>query len=177
MTFDPAAAEADLRLAVGIDGRRTAGLGGGQDADRGAEPGLGGIRLRVVGVGWATVELDRAANELGSTGRWDVGPAEPDMLLGATARIGRAAGGGPLAVLLEPSTEGRLAAFLARHGEAPAVLYLAPREGGLAAAVRRLASAGIRTRSGDGPLGPAALVLGRPAEEPQLVLVAVPSGP
>lgn len=131
----------------------------------------------VVGVGWATVELDRAATELRSTADYDVGPVEPDTLLGATARVGRAGGGGPVAVLLEPFTEGRLAAFLARHGEAPAVLYLAPREGGLEAAVGRLAAAGIRTRGGSGPLGPAALVLGRSADGPHLVLVAVPSEP
>lgn len=177
MTFDPAAAEADLLRAAGIGGARTAGPGRRQAADRSDDPVLGGIPLRVVGVGWATVELDRAATGLGSAGPWDVGSAEPDTLLGATARIGRADGGGPLAVLLEPFTEGRLAAFLARHGEAPVALYLAPRQGGLAAAVRRLAEVGIRTRAGHGPLGPAALVLGRAADEPQLVLVAVPSGP
>ena len=181
MTFDPAAAEAELLRATGIDAVRTAGRGAGPDADRADDGGtavvIGGIPLRVVGVGWATVELDRAATELHSTGRWEVGPAEPDTLLGATALIGRAAGGGPLAILLEPFTEGRLAAFLARHGEAPVALYLAPREGGLAAAVRRLTAAGIGTRGGDGPLGPAALVIGRAADQPQVVLVAVPSGP
>jgi hypothetical protein len=177
MTFDPPTAEADLLRAAGIGGARTAGAGRGQVADRAAEPVLGGIPMRVVGVGWATVELDRAATGLESSGRWDVGSAEPDTLLGATARIGRADGGGPLAVLLEPFTEGLLAAFLARHGEAPVALYLAPREGGLAAAVRHLAQVGVRTRVGDGPLGPAVLVLGRAADEPQLVLVAVPSDP
>ena len=166
MTFDPEAAEADLLQAAGM------GLGlhlGG------AAPTLGGISLQAVGIGWATVELDRAATELSSSAGYTVARAEPDMLLGATARIGRRRSGGPLAVLLEPFTEGRLAAFLARHGEAPAALYLAPSEGGLDALLGALAAAGIPTRAGTGPLGPAALVLGRPADEPQLVLVAVPS--
>lgn len=161
MSFDRVAAEADLLHTAGI----------------GASPVLAGIPLTVVGIGWATVDLDRAATDLESTGPYDVGPADPDTLLGATARIGRSAGGGPLAVLLEPFTEGRLAAFLARHGEAPAALYVAPRDGGLEAAMGRLAAAGTRIRAGHGPLGPAALVLGQSAEGPQLVLVAVPSGP
>jgi hypothetical protein len=165
--FDAEAAEADLLRATGI-GRRP---------DNGVGPALGGVPLRVVGIRWATVELDRAANELGSTAGYEVESAESDALLGATARIGRAAGGGPIAVLLEPFTEGRLAAFLARHGEAPAVLYLAPIDGGLEAAVARLAAARIRTRTEKGPLGPAALVLGRSADESQLILVAVPSEP
>ncbi|MDP9483713.1 MAG: VOC family protein [Chloroflexota bacterium] len=161
MIFDPARAEAGLL--------RTAGMGPG--------PALGGVELSVVGIGWATVELDRAATELGVTPGYEVESARPDTLLGATARIGRPGGGGPVAVLLEPFTEGRLAAFLARHGEAPAALYLAPRAGGLDAAVDRLAAAGIRTRAGSGPFGPAALVLGRSAGGPQVVLVAVPSDP
>lgn len=68
-------------------------------------------------VGWATVELDRAAAELagllvpGETFR----DAPDSELLGASCRIGRAATS--MIVLLEPSTEGRLAAALARHGE------------------------------------------------------------
>ena len=165
MTFDAEAAEADLLRAAGM------GLG---PRLGGAAPILGGISLQAVGIGWATVELDRAATELSSSAGYTVARAERDTLLGATARIGRRSGG-PLAVLLEPFTEGRLAAFLARHGEAPAALYLAPSEGGLDALLGALAAAGIPTRAGTGPLGPAALVLGRAADEPQLVLVAVPS--
>lgn len=168
MNFDAVTAEADLL--------RVTGIGGTGIVIDSAGPGLGGVPLSVVGIGWATVELDRAATELGSSG-YHVEPAELEVLLGATARVGRLADGGPLAILLEPFTEGRLAAFLARHGEAPAVLYLAPPAGELEAAVARLAAAGIRTRGGNGPLGPATLILGRPADEPQLMLVAVPSGP
>jgi hypothetical protein len=68
------------------------------------------------------VELDRAALELepllapGSAFE----PAAGCELLGATCRVGLArdgAAGASTIVLLEPSTEGRLAVTLARHGE------------------------------------------------------------
>jgi hypothetical protein len=73
-------------------------------------------------VGWATVELDRAAVELrpllepGSS----FAPATDCTVLGARCRVGRARDGAvdaPIIVLLEPSTEGRLTAVLARRGE------------------------------------------------------------
>lgn len=175
MTFDPAAAAAELLRAAGIAAQIAETGGPGPAAEADGEAILGGVSLRVVGVGWATVELDRAATELASSGPWRIEPAQPDTLLGATARIARPVDGRPVAVLLEPSTEGRLAAFLARHGEAPAVLYLGPPDGGLASVVGRLAAAGVRTRSGEGPLGPAALVLGRSLFEPLVVVVGVPS--
>jgi hypothetical protein len=171
VTFDPEVAEADLLRAAGVGVGPRLGIG------HGAGPDLGGIPMRVVGIGWATVELDRAATELASIAGGDIARAERDTLLGATARIRPGSGAGPAVILLEPFTEGRLAAFLARHGEGPAVLYLAPGQAGLESTVDRLAAAGIRTRVGIGPLGRAALVLGRPADEPQLVLVAVPSQP
>ncbi len=74
-------------------------------------------------VGWATVELDRAALELATLlkpgGRFE--PASDCAILGARCRVGRAGdpavAGAPVVVLLEPSTEGRLAATLARRGE------------------------------------------------------------
>jgi hypothetical protein len=73
-------------------------------------------------VGWATVELDRAALEL--MAMLEVGttfePASGSQALGARCRVGRARQGmgeAPLVVLLEPSTEGRLAGLLARRGE------------------------------------------------------------
>ena len=81
-------------------------------------------------VGWATVDLDRAALEL--TPRLVAGTAfqeAPDCdLLGGRCRIGRlaepGADGASLVILLEPSTEGRLAATLARHGEGPMAIWL-----------------------------------------------------
>jgi hypothetical protein len=148
-------------------------------------PSLGGLRLAIVAVGWATVELDRAAAALRpiDAAAGDPTLGEPssanarDELLGAGARLVGRPFDRPGLVLLEPSTEGRLAASLAHRGEGPAALYLAPVEVTLRAGVERLAAAGIRTRLGRGPFGDAALVLGRTPGSPQLVLVAVPSEP
>jgi hypothetical protein len=69
------------------------------------------------------VELDRAALELAMLlvpgGRFEPAPDCAD--LGARCRVGQAGdaavAGAPLVILLEPSTEGRLAATLARRGE------------------------------------------------------------
>lgn len=129
--------------------------------------------LVLAGIGWATVELDRADEELGP---WlgdrlaHAGEVEPH--LGAVARV-RAAGGmpGEAFVLLEPSTEGRLAASLARDGEGPCALYLRPTEGlrAWSAAARRR---GVRLgRARQGPLGASRLVLGGPPAGPHLLLV------
>ncbi len=184
MIADPA------ELATTLAGE--AGLAGvGVEGEGGRQVELGGVSLRIVAIGWATVELDRAAAELAEGWSSEGGgaspskraasaaifePGAPDDLLGASTRVGRPMASGPTVVLLEPRTEGLLAAALARRGEGPAVLFLATVEGSLPAALDRLASAGIRTRSGHGPVGEAALVLGRPSAEPQLIVVAVPSG-
>src|SRR6267142_1080428 len=73
------------------------------------------LDLPVVGVGWATVELERAARELAGIATFS--PAPRDAALGATAR--RSPLGDrprPAVVLLEPDMEGLLAAALARFG-------------------------------------------------------------
>ena len=71
-------------------------------------------------VGWATVELDRAAVELAhllAPGK-TFEEAPSSVTLGARCRIGSAAEPrGFRIILLEPETEGRLAATLARSGE------------------------------------------------------------
>jgi hypothetical protein len=80
-------------------------------------------------IGWATVELDRAARELAT----DLGfapdafaPAADSLALGARCRVAPDALPDGLALaILEPATEGRLAAMLARHGEGPAVVWFA----------------------------------------------------
>jgi hypothetical protein len=83
---------------------------------------------RIEGVGWATVELDRAAEEfrvgldLPRSGAFRDGP--PDGFLGAHTRFAFVRRRGIWIVLVEPSTEGRLAAFLARHGEGIAAVYV-----------------------------------------------------
>ncbi|HYN70247.1 MAG TPA: hypothetical protein VEX41_08555 [Candidatus Eisenbacteria bacterium] len=140
----------------------------------------GGPRLRIIGVGWATVELDRAATQLAASlglpaGAWM--PAPRDGLLGATARLGPPlTPGGPRLVLLEPDTEGRLAASLARLGEGVAAVYVT--EQGSARAARRGAAVdrdppvrGSLRRLEPGPIGPARLVLGGPAWGPHVLVV------
>jgi hypothetical protein len=84
--------------------------------------------LRVVGVGWATVEADRAFEELATVLGAATGWAAQvrDSLLGATAwRRDPAPADGVQLFVLEPDTEGRLAAYLARFGEGVGVAYLA----------------------------------------------------
>jgi hypothetical protein len=75
---------------------------------------------RLVGIGWATVDIERSVADLGAL---DAQAADDDELLGARAwRISP----GPVALLLlEPVTEGRLAAALARRGEGIVALYVA----------------------------------------------------
>jgi GNAT superfamily N-acetyltransferase len=74
----------------------------------------------VTGIGWSTVDLERAERELGLAFQ----DAVPDAILGARTRINTEHLSVPL-VLLEPATEGRLAASLARLGEGPVVTWLA----------------------------------------------------
>jgi hypothetical protein len=83
----------------------------------------------ITAIGWGTVELDRAERDLAAglelasgVSRWK--PATRDAALGATARLGPAIDGGLPLVLLEPDTEGRLAAILARHGEGVVAVYV-----------------------------------------------------
>ena len=74
-------------------------------------------------------------------------------------------------VLLEPKTEGRMAARLARHGEGPAVLYVAGTPG-LDATVAAWRAAGIPAGSrASGPFGPSVLAVG-PSGSPEVVAVA-----
>ena len=127
--------------------------------------------MTALAVGWATVDLDRATLEL--TPRLVAGTAfreAPDCeLLGARCRIGRlgepGADGASLVILLEPSTEGRLAVTLARHDEGWCATWWPAEvdpsgEPTPPTSVRR-----------DGPLGPERLVLGGPPSGPHRLLV------
>lgn len=119
----------------------------------------------------ATVELERALRELGHGSATRPRSAEP--LLGAVAVVVRRPDR-PSLVIVEPTTEGRLAATLARHGEGPAGRYASPSDG-LGTARDRAAAAGIAlSRPADGPLGRSVLVLGGPVAGPHLVLVEPP---
>jgi hypothetical protein len=127
---------------------------------------------RAVGA-WATVELERGEQELSEAlAAMDLTnpvarKAPDDSILGARCRALDYPGERTMLVL-EPSTEGPLAAALARHGEGSVALYLLVDDD----AVERAAAVGFRlSAERDGPLGPQRLVLGGPRWGPFLVLV------
>lgn len=123
--------------------------------------------------GWATVELERAvvevAETLGSRTECGVEPAPDDWVLGARCRRLRGAADREV-LLLEPSTEGRLAAALARYGEGPVVLYLLVDAG----ATERARRAGFTlTAEGRGPFGSERLVRAGPRYGPFVILAGL----
>lgn len=164
--------------------RGAAGARASAHADRAREPSLRWLGptagdLRPLARIWATVELERSLADLGlDPGR--AGEARNDPLLGARVVVLPATGDDAAVALAEPSTEGRLAATLARHAEGPAGRYVvAPVD---LATVRGLAAAaGVPiSQPAAGPFGPSVLILDGPATGPHLVLVepaAVPSRP
>jgi hypothetical protein len=144
-------------------GRARAGRGG-EDSDG---------DLCVLGLGWATVDTERSATEfvraldLPGTAT----SVDRDRLVGAYAHqlVDERFPGGRL-LILEPSTEGRLAATLARDGEGPAVLYLGAFDG-LDAWIAHARTMGVViSRAEDGPLGRSVLILGGAPSGPHLVV-------
>lgn len=138
----------------------------------------------VIAVGWATVDLDRAATELApllDTGTAFEGAAD-SVLLGARCRVGRASrmerpDGATVVILLEPRTEGRLAATLARHGEGWCATWEVPGPvvgDGLGAHGDPARDPGDRVTSTRraGPLGDERLVSDGPASGPHRLLVS-----
>ena len=130
-----------------------------------------GIRLRVIATGIATLDLDQAEERARATiAHWAISDAPDDVLLGARCRI-VIVEDGPSLVLLEPNTESRLAASLARYGQEPVVSYMSSVVPG-DDVVGSAATAGIRlSPPTPGPLGMSRLVLGGPAWGPHLILV------
>lgn len=129
-------------------------------------------RCRIV-VGWATVELDRAEVEVAAVySALNLVSSESvpdDRLLGAGSRLLRFSPPAEV-LLLEPSTEGRLAAALARHGEGPLVVYLIVEAG----APERARRAGFTLSSQvRGPLGPERLVVVGPKDGPFAILAGL----
>ncbi|HJW21613.1 MAG TPA: hypothetical protein VJ506_04200 [Candidatus Limnocylindrales bacterium] len=116
--------------------------------------------------GWATVDIERA-----------IGPVlratatSRDELLGAFAAVVNVDPGSRV-VLLEPSTEGPLAAALARHGEGWVAAYLLPMGG---SATGELHARGFRlSAAGPGPFGTQRrVVVGR--RDGPFILVVDPS--
>ena len=152
--------------------------------------GEGGLdeHLEPVAELWATVELERALADRGHDPD-EAAAAIVDPHLGArVAVIPRGdgadddAGDGLATALAEPTTEGRLAASLARNGEGPAGRYLALPDDQTIDSYRRLAHAAGVALSGveRGPFGPSVLLLGRPVAGPHVIVVerrSVPSRP
>jgi hypothetical protein len=117
-------------------------------------------------LGWATIDLDRAQAQVTQAlphfGAADVLPLADDALLGARCRLVSFAGTRLEVVLLEPSTEARLSASLARFGEGFVARYVTGTadDGDL---TRRAAAAGVvLSRPGGGPFGSQRLLLGGP---------------
>jgi hypothetical protein len=117
-------------------------------------------RARAVAIGWATVEADRAVIELadaldlrGHVHAFGVAPRS--VALGGSCRVapGVLVEGGSL-VVLEPDTEGRLAAALARFGEGPVIVWLEP------------------DRTAPNATGPGSVVVGE-----ELTVAGAPDGP
>lgn len=138
------------------------------------DPAFRAIAGRPVALGWATVELERAALDLGAA--LDVPPerfvdARPSTALGARCRVARdVLPSGVALVLVEPFTEGRLAATLARRDEGPAAVWLAVTS--LAGAVKALRAAGVATTiARPGPLGAELLVPDGPIHGPHRLVV------
>lgn len=148
-------------------------------------------RLRTLAEIWATVDLERslaelrtrsatatasAAGAIVNPGGNDPPHAADDPLLGARVLVLTTDDGRQIA-LAEPSTEGRLAAALARHDEGHIGAYLeAPVD--LDAVAARAAAAQIRlSRPAFGPFGQSVLVLPGKGSSRHLILVERPAVP
>jgi hypothetical protein len=129
-----------------------------------AATGRTGTGMTLLGFGWSTVELDRTEDELSMwLGDRPADADGADEHLGARTRL-RESGGlpGEWTVLLEPTTEGRAAASLARDGEGPCVIYLAP-AAGLDAWVAAARERGVTVGGGrEGPFGEQVILAGAP---------------
>lgn len=145
----------------------------GSDGADGALPPPIVAGLLTVATIVATVELERVLAGLGRpTGDAAAGVEDPH--LGASIVLVDDPSAGRLA-LAEPTTEGRLAATLARHGEGPCGRYLAFPDAAPPDALdtfrARAADAGIAvSRVADGPFGPSILVLTGPVTGPHLIV-------
>jgi hypothetical protein len=126
--------------------------------------------LPSIAIGWATVDIEAVIRALEADGEpATFEPAPRDEYLGARAVVHRPTRGTaePIQVLLEPDTESRLAASLARHGEGfVATWFIADGDAG----VPRALEARLGTAS-DGPLGRERPVLGGAATGPHVFVL------
>ena len=122
----------------------------------------------VLAIGWATVDRERFVAALG-LGAVEQLPDDPH--LGAfVVRHGLTR---PATLIVEPSTEGRLAATLARSGEGPTAIYLGLGPGGVEAFAAATRLGGVAaTTVRPGPLGRSVVLEGGRVWDPAVVLVA-----
>jgi len=127
---------------------------------------------RLVAVGWATVETERAIGQLADAlgiAATSFRAAPPSAALGASCLVLDMPLPGDVALaVLEPATEGRIAAGLARWDEGPLVAWYAAAEPGPDA----VAPASVPAATGPlGPFGPERLVGRDPLTGPHRLLV------
>ncbi|MBF6604029.1 MAG: hypothetical protein IVW53_00390 [Chloroflexi bacterium] len=153
-------------VAIVLERLRRVGLDVDPPDPSGPEPD--GLRaVDIVAIGWATVDADRAAGGAALEPR----PRDPHLGAIALLLVGPSAPEALPVALLEPDTEGRIAATLARHGEGPAALYVRA-DVDLTAQLESIRRIGGRaTTVADGPFGPSALVLDDRPSGPHLILV------
>jgi hypothetical protein len=129
--------------------------------------------LRALADIWATVDLERALADLrrGAMPTGPVGHVQDDPLLGARVVVASTGEDGVPVAIAEPSTEGRLAATLVRHGEGLAGRYL--RSPVALDTLHALAAeAGVLvSRPAIGPFGAGVLVLTGSVAGPHVILV------
>jgi hypothetical protein len=125
----------------------------------------------VLAVIWATVDTERVLAEVGLPGV----ELPDDPQLGASVKLVRPPDGQPIA-LLEPRTEGRIAATLARAGEGPAGRYVVASDGLASVKLRAATEEQSLSPEYDGPFGRSVLVTDGPATGPHVVLVERPAG-
>ncbi|MFL5644726.1 MAG: hypothetical protein ACJ78L_05205 [Chloroflexota bacterium] len=125
-------------------------------SDERMPPGAG----RLIAVGWGTVETDRAVGELAASlgiARTSFRTAGGSGALGASCVVAETLLDGDVALaVLEPATEGRIAAALARWDEGPLVAWYATESG---------------TPGARGPFGAERVVAGDPLTGPHRLLV------
>jgi hypothetical protein len=127
---------------------------------------IAGVESRRV-FGWATVDTDRTERDLsasfGSSAPVRSRDLPDDTQLGARCRLMTSALGLLDVLLLEPVTEGRIAASLARFGEGVVAVYVVLPAARFRAVLRDLRGAGlVLSGEGHGPFGRQHLVAGGP---------------
>ena len=83
----------------------------------------------LLAVGWATVDIERTLADLAAVEPRAASEPVLEVEPALGARAARLRANSFEIVVLEPTTEGRLAAFLARHGEGVAVRYVEDESG------------------------------------------------